>query len=452
LKKWQFKPGLQVIWVLLLLLGIPACLPTSEDYSNQSSLLAALERKSGLIAYVGVDGNIYTINQGGGKLTAVTDDAFLPESEDFDQTPQAYLFPTWSRDSEHLAFARLTGSLTDPLKITTHFFTTASDGSDLTEIYRSELFRPQYLYWSPDNEHVSFLTSTPSGSLLLQMVHFQGDEEARIIDVGSPFFWSWSPDGRRMLIHEGGTAANARLSLLSPQEDPVIEEWLEMQPADFQAPAWSPDGQRMLVLAENEEGENALLLIDQTGEIQDTLTTFENTLISFAWSYDSKKVAYIASSTNQNQGALGGQITVIDLDNPDQTRTPEDDQIVAFFWSPDNKKIAYFVAGLVPTSSNSSSGGETDNLVLVLALHILDVASGISERIRIFQPTLEFQNILSYFDQYHQSSTIWSPDSKNIVVSAHLGTEIPKIVVINASGDLDPRPIADGVLAFWSWE
>lgn len=88
----------------------------------------------------------------------------------------------------------------------------------------------------------------------------------------------------------------------------------------------------------------------------------------------------------------------------------------------------------------------------MLGLFILDVNSGESRQIRFFQPTPEFFSTLSFFDQYQRSATIWSPDSKNVVVSAVSGEENRGIWVINASGQLDPRLVAPGSLAFWSWK
>ena len=38
----------------------------------QSPLLGTLERKSGRIAFVGMDGNIYTMNQAGHDVTSIT--------------------------------------------------------------------------------------------------------------------------------------------------------------------------------------------------------------------------------------------------------------------------------------------------------------------------------------------------------------------------------------------
>jgi len=54
----------------LIALLVSACLPQNVQVP-QSPLLSTLERKSGRIAYIGVDGNIYTSDQAGRNLGEV---------------------------------------------------------------------------------------------------------------------------------------------------------------------------------------------------------------------------------------------------------------------------------------------------------------------------------------------------------------------------------------------
>ncbi|HXQ37896.1 MAG TPA: hypothetical protein VN843_28070, partial [Anaerolineales bacterium] len=69
-----------------------------------------------------------------------------------------------------------------------------------------------------------------------------------------------------------------------------------------------------------------------------------------------------------------------------------------------------------------------------------------------YQPTEQFANILPYFDQYHQSVTIWSPDNNNLVLSFVNNNGGSGIAIVAASGQLEPRLLAEGFLAFWSWK
>jgi Tol biopolymer transport system component len=442
-------------WALfpLLLFVVVACdTGAAGGQGGTGQFLAAIERKSGLIAYVGPDGNIYTINQGGGRQRAITQDARLQAEDEQDAQQKLYLFPTWAKDSKTLAFAGISGDFGDPELAT--IYTSDPDGSELTEIYSSDSHRPLYLNWAPGDEQVTFLSSSQAPGLLLQSV-LAGGGDNQILDAGVPFYWDWAPDGRRLLIHAGDNAEDARVSILTLMDE-VVEEGVDIRPGMFQAPAWSPRGDQLLVFSEAGEGTRELLLTDGRGEVQRTLVAVEEESMAFAWSPDGTKVAYIADTTPGAQGMLGA-LAVIDLDHPDdEPFVAGEDLSIAFYWSPDGKKIAYFVPALLPAEpgAGSASGEEesTGGEVLVLGLFILDVNSGESRQIRFFQPTPEFFSTLSFFDQYQRSATIWSPDSKNVVVSAVSGEENKGIWVVNASGQLDPRPIAPGSLAFWSWK
>ena len=131
----------------------------------------------------------------------------------------------------------------------------------------------------------------------------------------------------------------------------------------------------------------------------------------------------------------------------------QDKDVMAFFWSPNSKKLAYFK----PFMTNTASEGGTDTSGqaqqrLLLQLNVLDVVSGESHELFTFRPTDQFAAVLPYFDQYHQSTTIWSPDSNNLVLSFLTTENKPGIAIVAASGQLEPRLLAEGYLAFWSWK
>ncbi|HSL30068.1 MAG TPA: hypothetical protein VK900_12780, partial [Anaerolineales bacterium] len=208
--------------ILVFVIGafvISACLPQGRDIP-QSPLLAMLERKSGLIAYMGVDGNMYVSDQGGGNLVQLTDDAELPENQG-----QAFLYyqhPTWARDGSQLAFVGLSS---DGEQVETRVIVAEPDGDSQKEVHRSESEFPIYLNWSPDNENVGFISSNQNGdNIILQSVPAAGGERT-ILDVGSPYYWSWAPDGNAMIVHAGGAAASVPEHLAFLDVDaPVITE------------------------------------------------------------------------------------------------------------------------------------------------------------------------------------------------------------------------------------
>ena len=70
----------RILVFTLLASLLAACLP-QDTQIPQSPLLPLLERKSGLIAYIGSDGNMYVSDQAGGKLAQLTDDAVVSQNQ-----------------------------------------------------------------------------------------------------------------------------------------------------------------------------------------------------------------------------------------------------------------------------------------------------------------------------------------------------------------------------------
>jgi Tol biopolymer transport system component len=425
---------------LLTLIAILAtsCLP-KDTQIPQSPLLPLLERKSGLIAYIGTDGNIYVTDQSGRSPFAVTDNAVIPESQASDF--RYYQYPTWSADGKQVAFVSAEGA--GGAQTSAGMFVYNVEDETTTKIFSSESEFPFYLYWSPDNDNVTFLSTSAAGrSLLLQSVPV-GEGERVILDAGSPYYWSWAPDGNAMIVHMGSETSSTPEHLAFLQLDTgVIEDGLDSNPAPFQAPAWSPNGERILYTRVNEEAKNEIVVADSTGEFQQSLAVFEfNT--AFAWSPDSELVAYIEGTQTLDAGVIG-KLHVVDLASSEDFFQAED--IFAVFWSPNSRKLAYFRPLLAQATDPS---GEQQ---LLLQLNMLDTVSGESKELFTFAPTNQFSSILPYFDQYHQSATIWSPDSNNLLLAFQDADGNPGIAVVAASGQLEPRLLAEGFVAFWSWK
>ena len=424
---------------------ISACLPL-ETALRRSPVSAFLSPPSAHIAYTGTDGNIYTINLDGENLHAVTKDAHL--STDSNAEQRFYQFPTWSPDGRRLAFIGTTRSGTSDSTVS--LYTADPDGRKPVEVYSNGENLPFYLYWSPDSQHLSFLTSGEGQDLLLQLVSAQGDG-TQILARGQPFYWVWSPDSQRIFIHTGGAASlspDARLSFLK-LNDGIIEQELDFRPAAFQSPAWSPDGTKLLLAAEVEGGENVLLLADSQGVEQKELVKTQGAT-AFAWSPDGGRLAYTVDANPMAQ-ILSGPLKIIEPDLTEEAITTLDEHVIAFSWSPDSRKIAYYVPVFDSPGDELVQFGQTESH-LRLSLRVLDITTGEARELASFIPTGQFLNILPFFDQYHRSATIWSPDSQYLVYSAleaHIGSGI---FTVTASGDQSPTRIAVGDLAFWSWK
>ena len=98
------RPGRRTLRALLLLPLAAALLVSCSvrgAQMSQNSLLERFERKSGLIAFIALDGNISTADQTGGRLTQLTADAGSREG-----VRRWYSSPTWSARGRRLAFVR----------------------------------------------------------------------------------------------------------------------------------------------------------------------------------------------------------------------------------------------------------------------------------------------------------------------------------------------------------
>ena len=435
------KRSLLFVSIALLL---TACLPRDVQVP-QSPLLPLLERKSGLIAYVGIDGNIYTSDQAGRHLQSHTTDAVLPE--DASAAFRYYLYPAWAPDGNSLAYVGVSGQGT---ATSSELFIANIADATSRKVFASESEHPFYLYWSPDSINLSFLSTTPTGgSMILQSVSTEA-EDRTILDIGSPYYWSWAPDGRTMIVHTGSASSTTpeHLSFLQ-MDDPVLEDGLSESPASFQAPAWSPNGEHILSTRINDDGQKEIVVLNRRGEFEKSVGTFALNA-AFAWSSDNTTVAYIEGDRDISAGTIG-TMHVVDLDTGEDLF--QDENVYALFWSPSGEKIAYFLPLVTEAASDQGGDGSTtqqQGQQLLLQLKVLDVKSGESRELYTFRPSDQFIQILPYFDQYHQSVTIWSPDDNNLVLSFLTTDGAPGIAIAAASGQLEPRLLAQGFLAFWS--
>jgi Tol biopolymer transport system component len=427
----------------LLVLVLAGCdrIKSASDRSftiPQSRLLGSLEQKSGLIAYIGTDGNIYTMNQAGQNIFQVTKDA-----ESADGSLRYYGHVTWARDGSQIAFVRYSG--TKQSDVQAHLYVGKSDGTGVKEVFSSDRLLPVFLYWAPDGRVLAYLSAQMDGNSAVLHLADVASGTSAIVDSGQPLFWVWEPSAAGVLVHANGARemkAGARVARLTFGAD-VIEEALDAVPGHFQAPAISPDGSRWLVGGESAAGATALMLINRTDNQKRELASFQGRA-AFDWSPDGSRVAWVPSVEERFAalGALHGRLV------DDESAAPfvsAEKQVVAFWWSPDGRQVAYFDAQL-----GEAAAADAAAPVQMLTLMVLDVEEGVSRKLFEFTPTPQFLGLLPFFDQHQRTLTLWSPDNRYLVMPVQTQGG-PRIAVAQADGDFAPRLLEAGALAVWSW-
>jgi TolB protein len=400
----------------------------------------ALPPLPGFIAYVGRDQNIYTLNLQTSVISELTTDASLT---------QTYRWPTWSTDGR-LAYFSIAGTSE---RFSTQVFIASDHETPGQLVYSGtgEIFN--YAYWSPQNcnddercrDLAVLLSSELQEGLFVQLIRDRADEDTnQTIGRGSPFYYSWSPDGTRMLWQR----LNRRLDVYNVSEGAIIQSF-EQRPGVFQAPDWSPVDDRLLVGVLSDDGRSTDLAILANNASPWVLAKALNGPVAFAWSPDGNHIAY-----TDRQGPL----IVLDTTTGETVARSSTTGTLAFFWSPDSTSLAY-VTLANPPSSFSASTFQSGRVAAPayqatgLAWSVLNVKNGTNRRYGAFIPTRDMLYLLAYFDQFAQSHSVWSPDSQYVIYAEIAQNGLPIISLLNMTQlDTVPFAIAEGTIGVWSFK
>ncbi len=407
--------------------------------TNPPSQPAPASATIGRIAYVGEDGNIYTIAPDGSHQQAVTRDQ--PASVD------RYNALAWSFDGR-LAFASSTDT-------GSALFVSQPDGSDRRQVFSGGPdAAPFYLYWSPNGQQLAFLTPSQSNQLALWIATSHDANSAETIAQGSPSYFSWAPDSRSLLMHIGsvqGVPGETRMAIFNSDQSRLTE--LPDAPGSFQAPAWSPDNQRFLFVRQAGNQTNELVVAE--GQDRRALVS-SRTGLAFAWSPRGDRIAFAVPSPADR--LLYSSVIVLDPGGKER-RMVAQGQIMAFFWSPDGKQLALLnldanqpeqQGRAIPVRAGAVPALQSANLRLVWS--VVNATDGASVDFPSFHPTDPFLLLLPYFDQYAQSLSLWSPDGRYLVYADLDEQDRPSIRVLDTLQLQQPaRRLADGTFAAWSW-
>ncbi len=395
------------------------------------------------IAYVTPAGELATVEPDGSQTRILAE-------------PGRYQFPAWSPDGERIA---VIGADAEGAAV---FSVADAAWGEPARHYSSQREAPIYLYWSPDSETISFLANRPEVGLALHLAPVSREdnpEESRLLSTGSPFYWQWTEDAQRLLVHTGLTGEDARLGFMAAAEDNLTENL--SNPGLFQAPGISASGDYIAYAEIDAAGRGRVVLADTTegaGESERREVPHQG-LVALSWSPAEDTLALMSPPVAAPH--TYGPIRLLDAATGDLTPLVEE-VAIAFFWSPDGSKIAYLSpltsedegqqARAPMTQVSLRTPTSQPRAPLLLNLSVVDVASGVSERLTTFAPSpLFIGQYLPFFDQYALSHRLWSPASDALalpMLTVEDGQPRSQVVVVPLQGE--PRPIVPGDMPSWS--
>ena len=163
----------------------PTPRPTATAPEPLPETAEGSEMPGNRIAYIGPDGNVYTIRPDGTGSRRLTDNDIrvgpagniLAQGSDATQGRVVYAWPAWSPDGTTLAVSRI---VVEPQSVSASVLIVDAATGTSRKIYDNvpdagfvATRAPHYFYWSPDGKHLSFLASTV-GALEVVVANVEG--------------------------------------------------------------------------------------------------------------------------------------------------------------------------------------------------------------------------------------------------------------------------------------
>jgi len=395
-------------------------IPTAEPYNQ--------------ITFIGNDGNVWVTTVDGSQQRQLTTDG------------QNYRQPTWSPDNSHLAFIG-----DDEASGETQLFIAPVENGPATVVYSETQSSPFYLYWSPNSQSITFLTQD-SPTMSMRQLWLDKPTSHQIVAQGSPFYWVWSPYGDRLLMHVGGDSKKAHVSFVYPT-DPNEPFDLDIKPGRFQPPDWSADGNYIYYAIADGQRKGILYQAEADAPENRTKVTRFKGPAFFVLSPDGQHIFY-TQMLRRNTPPFGTAY-LVGVDGKNEGKIT-DHPVASGYWSPDGKKLALLTLGRVTDEEPQAKAAGLASPLPEETVHrwwIYHVETETLEVLRSFEPTSHFNDTVQYFDQYHHSLTFWSPDSRYFLVIDKDSDDNNngQIWLVDTTFVEEPKQIAEGTMANWSW-
>lgn len=382
------------------------------------------------LAYIGPDRQLHTVRADGTQPTQLT---LSPAANPLlrwgqpDVASTAYSWPTWSPDGQRLAC--FSHGLGDDVQEPASVHVVEADGLREYQLGSFPGAMPLYAQWQPDGQGVAVLTQDGTG---LELVYGRLDQLGRMraMDQGSPLFFTWGPNGRRLFIHTGPTRPDGEGRLVVRDSlGQLPDEALPQAPGNYCSPV-IVNGRLVHVARSGQV--NSLISTDLSGGDARTLMEFDGLgAVVAAPALD----GVIFSTAANADGAPYRGTTLLPLDGGRSQRLCDDD-CLAFTWSEAGRQLLY---ARVPEERRR------------LAWHSVRPGEVPVERVR-FWPTQEMRFSLHFFEQFSASHRFVSADGQHLLFCGHPDDQLPDrgppgIYVLDLRRDDPPRLLAQGSFA-----
>ena len=392
------------------------------------------------IAIAAIDGSIYTVNPDGTERKDVSRRNADLEGSAF---AGAYTWPVWSPDGGSILFSAIRPFRPDA-RISIMRGPADGNGVGVTlfvdhpETMGIGNGVPHYAMWSPDGSQIAVIAGTGE-QLITATFDSETGEERYMVAKGSPVYLDWGPLSSSLVIHVAG-------SLFTVDHDGEdMEPLFDGQEMRFLAPQFAGGSDRFLH-GDSASGNFMILSSGLSDDDTRVLGTSEG-VAAFRASPNGETVALLRGEFS----GLYDSLALVSLEDGEEELLIER-KIRSAWWSPDGSKIA------VASLSARLRGG--------IEWSVWDVAAGEESFAALMVPTPEFNFVHSFFEQYGNSTRLWSPDSTRIVTAGVVVTnavdpaldlpfQLPEatreeVWVIDTGGIDPPTAIGDGYLGFWS--
>jgi len=398
------------------------------------------------IVFISNDGNIYSVAADGTDGRNLTNDGNgwaitslrRPEGQ---PDPVFYSWPTASPDGSKLAASKVTLQSPTDIKAELHTFDIKSGlahkihenpSGDAPFIAAGV---PHYMCWSPDSKSLAFVGQDELRGLTLHVSN-QKNEPAKEIISGSPIFTLWSGNSNRMLLHVGETMY---LADIDSGEEP---KELRHRSIAFRCFAWALNGTKSVYVARAPyRGGSAIYLADENGDNGQPVAPIRRGETVLVSSPSQEYVAFTEKGPPSAQYYVTLKLLKV---NDIEVKTFVDEPLLAFFWSPDGEKIAFI--GYDPATQKAT-------------WKIIDVKNEKVFKLTDFVPSSELSTVIAFFDQYGQSHSPWSSDSRYLTFTGHAESRKygsngkhgnNHVYVIDIHSRLSPYSVGAGSMATWA--